>query len=135
MFTVQEETGLRGATVLARKINPDTAIVLEATTAGDTAFSSKHLYATVLGNGPVISIMDNASYGDRDLRVFIENVAKSRGIKYQHKLTSNGGNDAGAIQSRASGCKVCSVSLPCRYIHSAVSVADGGDYDEMRMVT
>ncbi len=131
-FTVQEETGLRGAKVLSRRINPDIAIVLESTTASDTAFSPEHLYATSLGKGPVISLMDRGSYSDKELNRFITDIADKNGIKYQYKLTSNGGNDAGAVQSGASGCRVCSISLPTRYIHSPVSVADKSDYKAMK---
>ncbi len=131
-FTVQEETGLRGAQVLSRRINPDIALVLEATTASDTAFSPKHLYATTLGNGPVITNMDRGAYADKELNSFITNIAENNSIPYQNKLTSNGGNDSRQIQTGASGCRVCSVSLPCRYIHSPVSVADMNDYKSMK---
>ena len=133
-FTVQEETGLRGARVLSRKINPDIAFILESTTASDTAFSPEHLYATSLGKGPVISLMDRASYSDKELNAFIADIADKNGIKYQYKLTSNGGNDAGAIQSSASGCRVCSISLPTRYIHSPICVADTSDFDAMKQL-
>ncbi len=131
-FTVQEETGLRGARVLSRRINPDIAFVLESTTASDTAFSPKHLYATTLGMGPVITLMDRGSYSDVDLNKFVTDIADKNGIKYQYKQTSNGGNDAGALQSSASGCRVCSVSIPTRYIHSPICVADLADFDAMQ---
>lgn len=128
-FTVQEETGLRGAQVLSRRIDPDISLVLEATTASDTAFSPKHLYGTRLGCGPVITNMDRGAYSDKALNNFVTHIADQRGIPYQYKLTSNGGNDSRQIQTGASGCRVCSISLPCRYIHSPVCVADGNDYD------
>ena len=131
-FTVQEETGLRGAKVLSKRIDPDVAIILEATTASDVAFSKRNLYGTHLGKGPVITLMDRGSYSDIEFRKFITGIADAREIKYQYKLTSNGGNDAREIQTGASGCKVCSISLPCRYIHSPNCVFDGGDYDEMK---
>ena len=131
-FSVQEEMGMRGASVLTRRINPDAAIVLEATTASDTAFVPEHLYCTRLGDGPAISLMDKGSYSDIELRKFIEELAGEKGINYQYKRTGNGANDSRVVQIDADGCKVASISLPCRYIHSAVSVADGGDYDEMK---
>ena len=131
-FTVQEETGLRGAQVLSRRINPDIALVLEATTASDTAFSPKHLYATTLGKGPVITNMDRGAYSDKELNSFITQIANDNSIPYQNKLTSNGGNDSRQIQTGASGCKVSSISLPCRYIHSPVSVANINDYNAMK---
>lgn len=131
-FTVQEETGLRGARVLSRRLNPDVAIVLESTTASDTAFSPRHLYATKLGCGPVVSLMDRGSYSNKDLNKFVVDIADKNGIKYQYKESANGGNDAGALQSSASGCRVCSLSLPTRYIHSPACVADFDDFDAMK---
>lgn len=131
-FTVQEETGLRGAQVLSRRIDADVAFILEATTASDTALSEPHMYGTALGLGPAITNMDNGAYSDEALKNFVTNTALSRGIAFQYKLTSNGGNDSRQIQTGASGCRVCSISLPCRYIHSPVSVADGNDYEAMK---
>ncbi|MBR2404867.1 MAG: M42 family peptidase [Clostridia bacterium] len=131
-FTVQEETGLRGAQVLSRRIDADVALVLEATTASDTALSEPHMYGTALGLGPAITNMDNGAYSDEALKRFVITTASTRGIAYQYKLTSNGGNDSRQIQTGASGCRVCSISLPCRYIHSPVSVADGNDYESMK---
>lgn len=133
-FTVQEETGLRGARVLSRRINPDIAFILEATTASDTAFIPEHLYATRLGSGPVLTLMDRGSYSDKELNKFVSDIADEFNIKYQYKLTSNGGNDASAIQTGASGCRVCSISLPCRYIHSPICVADKTDFDAMKIL-
>ncbi len=131
-FTVQEETGLRGAQVLSRRIDPDIAIVFEATTSLDTAFSPKHLCGTELGKGPVITDMDKGAYADKKLKMFIEEIAIENGIPYQKKLTSNGGNDSRQLQTGASGCRVNSISLPCRYIHSPASVADLNDYMAMK---
>lgn len=131
-FTVQEETGLRGARVLTRRLNPDVALILESTTSSDTAFCDKHLHATTLGAGPVLSFMDRSAYFDRELTRFVASLADAKGIKYQYKLSSNGGNEAGAVQTSACGCRVCAISLPCRYIHSPVSVADMGDFEAMK---
>lgn len=131
-FTVQEETGLRGARILTRRINPDVAIILESTTASDTPFCDEHLHVATLGNGPVISLMDRSAFSDRELVRFVADIADENKIKYQYKLGSSGGNESGAVQSSASGCRVCSISLPCRYIHSPVSVADMDDYDSMK---
>ncbi|MBO5743804.1 MAG: M42 family metallopeptidase [Clostridia bacterium] len=131
-FTVQEETGLRGASVLSRRLNPDISFVLESTTASDTAFSPKHLYSTSLGGGPVLTNMDRGAYSDKKLNEFVLGIAKENNIKYQYKLSANGGNDARALQTGASGSRVCSISLPCRYIHSPVCVADMEDFDSMK---
>lgn len=128
-FTTQEEVGLRGATVVANRVGADIAFILEATTAGDTPFTDEHLYCTRLGKGPVISIMDRGSYSDKKLNKFVEDIAEKNNIQIQYKQTINGGNDAGAIQTSLSGVKTCVLSVPCRYIHSPVSMAKLCDID------
>ena len=130
-FSVQEEVGLRGARVIAHRLNADAAIVLEATTAADLPFVDDYLHCTTQGKGPVISVMDRASYTDRNLRGFVRNIAEAENIQYQFKRTITGGNDAGAIQTSTSAVRVCSISLPCRYIHSPVSTAKKSDIDAM----
>ena len=130
-FCVQEEVGLRGAKILARRINADVAIILEATTCSDVANLKPHQYATQLGLGPAISIMDRASFSDKELNRFIVNIAENEKIPYQFKKTAMGGNDAGAYQTASVACKTAVISLPCRYIHSPVSCCKKQDFENM----
>lgn len=130
-FCVQEEVGLRGAKVLSRRINADVAVILEATTCSDIAGVKPHEYATVFGSGPVISIMDRASYSDKKLNEFICKLADDNNISYQFKKTTMGGNDAGSYQSGSLACKTAVISLPCRYIHSPVSCCKTEDFESM----
>ena len=53
--------------------------------------------------------------------------AEKNGINIQPKTLVAGGNDAGTIHKSCNGVKTIAVSLPCRYIHSASSVADTRD--------
>ena len=131
-FTVQEEVGLRGATVLSNRINPHVAIVLEATTASDVAGTNPYEYTTCLGKGPAISIMDRASYSNKNLNKFITDIAKKNNIKYQYKKTIFGGNDAGAISISGDGCETAVISVPCRYIHSPACVSHKDDIENTR---
>lgn len=130
-FSTQEEVGLRGSRVIAHRLNADIAIVLESTTAADVPHTQKNSYCTVPGNGPAISIMDRGAYSDKKLNSFVCTVANQNNIKYQFKQTTNGGNDCGGIQATSSPVRVCAVSLPCRYIHSPVSVAKLSDVELM----
>lgn len=41
-----------------------------------------------------------------------------------------GGNDAGAIHVSRGGVRTVAVSLPCRYLHSAVSLISQKDFHE-----
>lgn len=128
-FGVQEEIGTRGSMIMARAIGADIAIVLEGTTCSDVAGLKPHEYATSLGCGPVLSLMDNASYSNPELNRFIIDLAKENKIDFQFKRSAMGGNDARSYQA-ASPCKTAVISVPCRYIHSAVSCAMKSDIDK-----
>ena len=121
-FTVQEEIGLRGAEVAAYRIKPDLALVIEGTTCSDVPETEKHQHSTRLGKGAVLTIIDGSSYADKDLVNYIYKLAKDKNIPVQFKETATGGNDAGKIQRTGIGVKVAIISVPCRYIHSPVSL-------------
>lgn len=130
-FTVQEEVGLRGAEVAAFQVEPDIALILEGTTCSDVPDVEDQDYSTLLGGGAALTIMDRTSYCDRNLVSFIHDIAKKKSISVQFKKTTTGGNDAGRIQRSRSGVKVASISVPCRYIHSPVSVMNRKDYESV----
>lgn len=134
-FLVQEEVGLRGARIAAHRIEPDMALVLEATTCSDVYGCKPHEFVTELGKGVVITARDSSSIVDGDLRRRIERLAVENGIPYQYKKTTRGGNDAGAIYISGKGVKTASLSIPCRYLHSPAGVASVRDMDAMRQLT
>lgn len=131
-FNVQEEVGLRGSTCTSYEVQSDISVVLESTTAADLCEVSGDKRCCVLGEGPVVSFMDGRTVYDKELFKLSFDLAKENNIKIQTKTTIAGGNDAGAIQTSGKGSKVIAVSLPCRYIHSASSVAKLSDIDETR---
>ena len=134
-FTVQEEVGLRGAQVAAYRVMPDIALVIEGTTCADVPEVEKQDYSTVLGNGAALTFMDRTCLCDKDLVKYIYQLAKDSGIKVQYKQTTTGGNDAGQIQRTGKGAKTASISVPCRYIHSPVSVMSREDFESVERLT
>lgn len=128
-FAVQEEVGLRGATVAAYRINPDVGIAIEGTTCSDVPGVDEHMYSTVMGCGPAISIIDRSSYSSKEIVDKLIDAAKAAGIPYQIKRTMTGGNDAGVIQRTHEGVKTGVVSVPVRYIHSPAAIMDTKDYE------
>lgn len=130
-FTVQEEIGLRGAGPAAYVIKPDIAIVCEATTAADVPDVKEAEAVTVLGNGPALSYADAATIGDKRLVGDLLKIARENGIEHQIKRAASGGNDAGAIHISRDGIPTAVISVPCRYIHSPVSVAEYSDHTAM----
>ena len=131
-FNVQEEVGLRGSKCTSYAVDADIAIVLESTTAADLDGVSGANRVCVLGDGPVISYMDNRTIYDRELFGLGFTVAKENNIPAQTKTAVAGGNDAGAIQTSGDGARVMAISLPTRYIHSGASVVKASDIDETR---
>ena len=122
-FSVQEEVGLRGAKTAAFSVDADSAIVLEATTAADIADVDGAHRVCTLGDGPAVSFMDRATVYDREYY----RAALESGIKCQSKSAVAGGNNSGSIHLSRGGVRTVAISVPCRYIHSASSVADKDD--------
>ncbi len=131
VFSVQEEVGLRGATVAAYNIKPDLALVIEGTTCSDVYGSKPHNQVTNLGAGAVMTAMDRAAISDREYYDFILKTAEDNNIKLQIKRTATGGTDAGAIQRSCCGVKTAVLAVPCRYIHSPVSVMNPDDCESV----
>lgn len=129
-FTVQEEIGLRGSIATTNRICPDIALVVEGTTCSDVHNVEPSGYSTVLGDGVALTVMDRATIVDKELLHYLERIALENDIKFQYKKTVSGGNDAGSIQRSGRGVRVASISVPCRYIHSPVSVMSKNDFYE-----
>lgn len=128
VFNVQEEIGERGAYVSAYQINADIGIALEGTICADLPNIENHLKATELKKGPAISIMDKTSIFNEDISEDLIKIAQKNNIPYQRRKSTMGGNDAGAIHGVLNGAKISTISVPCRYIHSSLSVASLEDY-------
>ncbi|QUH20753.1 M42 family metallopeptidase [Alkaliphilus sp. B6464] len=128
VFSVQEEVGLRGAEVVANQIDIDLAIVLEGTTCSDIPSIDPHLQVTELDKGPAISLMDRTSIYNRKFVDMLVKTATESEIPWQYRRSSFGGNDAGKFHTAKGGTPCVSLAVPCRYIHSPVSVLSKDDY-------
>ncbi|NLJ80409.1 MAG: M42 family metallopeptidase [Firmicutes bacterium] len=128
-FTVQEEVGLRGAGVAAYQVEPDLALILEGTTASDVPGTDQHKQATSVGKGPAVTIMDRTVIAHPPLVRKLLELAREKNIPAQIRRTTTGGTDAGRIQLAKEGAKVAVIAVPCRYIHSAVSLMSKDDFE------
>lgn len=126
-FTVQEELGTRGAKTAAFSVNPDAAIVVEATTAADIPDVPEDEKVCFVGKGPVLSFMDGGTVYDRELYRLAEETAAEISVPCQPKKAVAGGNNAGSIHVSGAGVRTLAVSLPCRYLHSGSSVIKASD--------
>lgn len=121
-FVVQEEVGLRGSKVASYTVNPDYAIVLEGTTAGDIGGSVGEKKVCTIGDGAVVSFMDRRTIYDKELYRLCFDISKENNIPCQTKTMVAGGNDSGSIHISRGGVRTIAISVPCRYIHSGASV-------------
>lgn len=125
--TVQEEVGLRGAQVSAFHIDPDVGVALDITLAADIPGVPAHEQVTRLGEGAAIKIQDSSFISHPGLVAFMKAMAKKRKIPYQMEILPRGGTDAGSIQRIRGGVPVITLSVPTRYVHTSIELADTGD--------
>lgn len=122
-FNVMEEIGTVGAGPSAFAVKPDVAVIIEGTTASDATDKKNVTKVCELHKGPVISFMDRATVYDRKLLELAMKTGDDNGIPWQLKQAVAGGNDAGRTQRTAAGAAVLAISVPVRYLHTAMSVA------------
>ena len=127
-FTVQEEVGLRGASVLSANIQPDFALAIDTTPTSDT-YDVLMTGTRKLGAGPCIKLADRSLIAHPLVSGLLEKVAVAQGIPYQNEIFMGIGTDAGAIQMTSTGVSSGVVSIPSRYTHSPVEIVDLDDLE------
>jgi len=125
--TVQEEVGLRGATVAGFGVNPDIGVALDVTVAADVPGSQEHEQVTKLGQGTAIKVKDSSHIANPKLVKFFKGLAKGKEIPYQIEVLPRGGTDAAGMQMAQAGKAVITLSIPTRYLHSVVEAAHQTD--------
>ncbi|MEA2071315.1 MAG: M42 family metallopeptidase [Asgard group archaeon] len=121
-FASAEEVGGRGAATAAYSIKPDMALALENTTAGDTPGVSSQDCPCKLDEGPAITVADRSLVVNQKILTQLQQLAKEKNIPWQYKKPVYGGTDAGRIAVTRGGVPSGVVSVPCRYIHSPISL-------------
>ena len=128
VFTVQEEVGIRGASVAALQIQPDFGFGIDTTIAYDVPGSREHEQVTRLGKGTAIKIMDSSTICDYRMVKFMKEVATKNNITWQPELLPAGGTDTAGIQRMTAGGSIAgAVSIPTRHIHQVIEMAHKDD--------
>lgn len=116
VFSTQEEIGLRGAGTAAYILEPDAALVLEGTTAGDIPGVSRRTQRAKWAAAQSFPLRICAPFTRR-----IISAARWRSVKktiFQGAAEDQvraGGTDAGTIHVSRGGVKTLTISHPCRY--------------------
>ncbi len=128
VFTVQEEVGIRGASVAAQQIQPDFGFGLDTTIAFDVPGAAGHEKVTSLGAGTGIKIMDSRTICDYRMVAFMKETADKNNIKWQPEILTAGGTDTMAIQQMTAGGSIAgAISIPTRHIHQVIEMAHKED--------
>jgi tetrahedral aminopeptidase len=134
-FTVQEEVGLRGASVLGEALKPDAAVILECTACHEVPQPEDEpdmTTVTRMGHGPVLSVMDARTIAHPGLRDHFIDTAERNDIPYQFRSPQYaGGTDAGSIHMSVGGVPSISVSVPGRYLHTPNIVMSMDDFSNV----
>lgn len=134
--TVQEEIGLRGATISAYNIKPWAAIATDVTHALAPGLTKYQVSGIEIGKGPVVAIGANFT---RVLWEIIEKEANANEIPYQRQaVPARSGTDAWAIQVERGGTITGLIKLPNRYMHSpneVISISDLRNQGKLIAVT
>jgi tetrahedral aminopeptidase len=126
--TVQEEIGLRGATTSTFSVAPEIGIAIDVTHATDCPTIDKRQNGEIgLGQGPVIFAGPNMN---RRVTQRLIDLANHHEIPFQRgALGRAASNDANHIQVSRSGVATGLISIPNRYMHSAVEIVSLNDLD------
>jgi endoglucanase len=128
--TVQEEVGLRGATIAAFQVTPDVGIALDSTVSGDIPGVTEGDAPAKMGKGPVLTVADAGLITHpKVLRMFIDS-SKENKIPYQLETGIRGATDAARIALSREGVPSGVLSVPARYIHSPAAILDVDDVEK-----
>ncbi len=131
--TVQEEVGLKGAKTSAFKLNPDMAIALDVTIAGDHPGVKPENAPVKAGKGPVICFADASGRGlisHPMMKKLLVEAAESAGLDYQIEVGDGGTTDATAIHLTREGIATATLSSGARYIHTPTSMINVKDVED-----
>jgi len=126
---VQEEIGLRGAEMIARRIKPNIAIVTDVTHDTTTPMINKNIEGEVAcGRGPSLAY---APAVHNKLLGIVEQVAADKGILVQWRaLSRSTGTDTDSFAYANDGCPSVLISIPLRYMHTTVEMLHKDDIEE-----
>jgi putative aminopeptidase FrvX len=125
---VQEEIGLRGAEMIARRIKPNIAIITDVTHDTNTPMINKMIEGDVMcGKGP------SPCYGPavhNKLLNFVIDIAEKKQIPLQMRTVSRStGTDTDSFAYANDGCPSVLISIPLRYMHTTVEMLHKDDIE------
>ncbi|GAB2776537.1 putative aminopeptidase FrvX [Hymenobacter luteus] len=127
---VQEEIGLRGAEMIAHRIQPDVAIVTDVIHDTQAPMYEKKTSGDLhCGKGPVITYGPAVQNNLRDL--IIETAEASEILFQRAAATRATGTDTDAFAYSSAGVASALISLPLKYMHTTVETVHKDDVENV----
>jgi putative aminopeptidase FrvX len=125
---VQEEIGLRGAEMMARRIKPDIAIITDVTHDTTTPMVNKVIEGDIAcGKGPSLAFAPAVHNKLLDL---VQKTAEKAKIPVQLRaLSRSTGTDTDSFAYANDGCPSVLISIPLRYMHTTVEMIHRDDIE------
>jgi len=127
-FSIEEETGLVGASTIAGRTDSDVVFSVDTFVSSASPVDWQRRARVPLGTGPVLKVMDGNHVTPRSAVDRLLEVAGPRGIPVSLSITG-GGTDAGAFVPY--GSVPVPIGWPSRYSHSPVELMDQVDLDQL----
>lgn len=128
--TTQEEVGLKGARTSSFKINPDLAIAIDTTVAGDSPMIRERDSSLKLGAGVSITTIEASGRGlivNPKVKEMFVDTAKKNKIKFQMDVLEGGMTDGAMIYMNREGILTGVLGVPTRYVHCPTGVFSTSD--------
>jgi len=124
LWTVQEETGLRGASAVTTRNDYEEVYAVDTMTTGMMPGVPFHLSPVKIGEGPAIRFVDRRGAASEFLREKVMKIAKENGIPLQIAIT---GGTTDAAVAFDHGLRALPICIPVKYTHSPVEMSHIAD--------
>lgn len=135
-FTIMEEVGLRGAQTSVYPIDPDVAISLDISLAGDYPTIKEGSSPIYLGKGPAITVasgsrtsLQGGLLSHPKVREFLIQTAENSKIPYQLEIMEGGTTDGTKFAVTKGGIPTGNIGIPSRYSHTPVEIVSMKDVE------
>lgn len=135
--STMEEVGMRAGAPLVNRLNPELFIAMDVTLTGGTPGVEESKCSCMMGKGPAIKFYDwdpilgaTGNNVPRKLTNKMISVAKRHNIPFQREIITGGGTDAWSASMAGCGVLAGGISIPQRYMHTAVGTVNLEDLEK-----
>lgn len=133
VFSTQEEVGLKGAKTAAYREDPDVALAVDTSIAGDVPGIDSQESGLSTGDGVEITMIQSEGRGlitPEKIRNWLVEAAEQGDHDHHLGVWEGGATDAAKIYLEREGIPTGSLGIPTRHIHSATEAVRLSDMEE-----